>query len=105
MITPEQFNLACAICKRHDDAAARVALIDFKPYAKNTYTYGGVDFVSDKFATARAKRGVTQGDAVAVILRQSAALITAHLGALKLGAAVVPLPVSLDRAVIEFALR
>lgn len=105
MITLEQFNLADAICKRHDDAVARVAVIEFKPYAKNTYTYGGLDFVSDKFATALAKRGITQGDAVAVILPQSAALITAHLGAMKLGAVVVPLPVSLDRAVIEFALR
>lgn len=104
MIVPERFNLANAICKRHEDAIARRALIDIKPAASNTYTYGGLDFLSDKFATALAKCGVTETDAVAVILPQSAALITAHLGALKLGASVVPLRVGLDRLAIEFAL-
>jgi acetyl-CoA synthetase len=105
MIAPERFNLADAICKRHKDAVARVALIDVKPAASNTYTYSGLDFISDKFATALAKRGITEGDAVAVILPRSAALVTAHLGALKLGAVVVPLHVGLDQAAIEFALR
>jgi acetyl-CoA synthetase len=105
MVTPEQFNFADAICKRHDDAVARIAVIEVKPFANNTYTYGGLDFISDKFATTLAECGVKQGDSVAVILPQSAALITTHLGVLKLGAVVVPLAVSLDRAAIEFALR
>ena len=105
MIVPERFNFAEAICKRHKDAVARVALIDVKAAASNTYTYGGLDFISDKFATALATRGITEGDAVAVILPRSAALILAHLGALKLGAAVVPLQIGLDRAAIELAIR
>ena len=105
MIVPERLNLADAICKRHKDAVTRVALIDVKPAASNTYTYGGLDFVSDKFATALAKCGITEGDAVAVILPQSAALVIAHLGALKSGAVVVPLSVGLDRTAIEFVLR
>jgi acetyl-CoA synthetase len=104
MTNSEPLNLAEAICKRHKDAVARVALVDVKPAANNTYTYGGLDFVSDKFATALSKCGIRQGDAVAVILPQCAALIAAHLGVLKLGAVVVPLPVRLERAAIEFAL-
>ncbi|MGA9773857.1 MAG: class I adenylate-forming enzyme family protein [Blastocatellia bacterium] len=105
MIVPDRFNLADAICKRHADAVARVALIDVKPAGSNTYTYGGLDFMSDKFATALAGCGIIEGDAVAVITPQSAALVIAHLGALKTGAAVVPLPVGLDRTTIEFALK
>lgn len=104
MIVPERFNLADAICKRHKDAVARVALIDVKPAAGNTYTYGGLDFISDKFATALAKCGIKQGDAVAVILPPSAALVIAHLGALKLGAVVAPLHTGLDQTAIESAL-
>lgn len=104
MILPERFNLADAICKRHKDAVARVALIDVKPAASNTYTYGGIDFISDKFATALAECGIKQGEAVAVILPPSAALVTAHLGALKLGAVVVPLRVGLDQTDVETAL-
>ena len=105
MITPERFNLSEAICKRHDDAVTRIALIDEKPAASNTYTYGGLDFISDKFASALSLCPVAQGDAVAVILPQSAALLTAHLGALKLGAAVLPLSPSLDEEEIEYQLR
>ena len=105
LITPERFNLAEAICKRHEDAVTRIALIDGKPAASNTYTYGGLDFISDKFASALSLCPVAQGDAVAVILPQSAALVTAHLGALKLGAAVLPLSPSLDEAKIEYQLR
>jgi acetyl-CoA synthetase len=104
MITPERFNLAEAICKRHADAVTRVALLDVKPAASNTYTYGGLDFISDKFAAALSLCGVAEGDAVAVIVPQSAALVTAHLGALKAGAAVLPLSPPLDGA-IEQALR
>ena len=104
MIATERFNLADAICKRHKDAVARVALIDIKPAASNTYTYGGLDFISDKFATALAKCGIKQNDAVAVMLRPSAALVIAHFGALKLGAVVVPLHIGLDKANIKCAL-
>ena len=104
MIASERFNLADAICKRHKDAVTRVALINVKAAASNTYTYGGLDFISDKFATALANCGITEGDAVAIILPQSVTLVTAHFGALKLGARVVPLHVGLDQAAIEFAL-
>jgi acetyl-CoA synthetase len=102
---PEYFNIAAAILSRHSDAVTRVALVEARPGGLNTYTYGGLDYLSDKFATALKNGGMRQGDPVAVILPQSAASIIAQLGALKLGAVVVPLKPNLDASTLEFALK
>jgi len=83
----------------------RVALLDVKRLAENCYTFGGLDFLSDKFASALAERGVSEGDAVAVILEPSAALAVAALGALKRNAQVVLLSPSLDLGEIEAAVN
>ena len=88
---PQHFNIAEAICRRHPDPVTRVSLIEARPAANNTYTVGALDYFSDKFAAVLAGAGIVHGDAVAVILGQSAALAVAHLGILKLGAVVVPL--------------
>src|SRR5689334_19075485 len=69
--------------------------------AENCYTFGGLDFLSDKFAAALVEQGISEGDAVAVILEPSAALAVAALGALKGGAAVVPVSPALDLINIE----
>src|SRR5215216_1765578 len=102
---PEQFNIASAISRRHKDAITRIAIKDVRPGGINTYTFGGIDFVSDKFANLLAKSGVQQGDSVAVIVPQSAALLVAHFGILKLGAVVVPLSPYWPSHVFERALR
>jgi len=104
-LIPDSFNIANAILSRHPDAVTRVALIEARPGGLNTYTYGGLDYLSDKFATALDERGVRPRDSVAVILPQSAAAIIAQLGALKLGASVVPLSVTLEVSALAFALR
>ena len=83
----------------------RVALLDAKPMAENCYTFGGLDFLSDKFASVLVERGVSEGEAVAVILEPSAALAVAALGALKRNAKVVLLSPSLDLGEIEAALN
>src|SRR5205809_3750369 len=101
----ERFNLAEAVCRRHVDGVTRVALLDAKPLAANCYTFGGLDYLSDKFASTLRDCGITAGDAVAVSLEQSAALVVAELGALKCGAAVVPLSPVLDLSDIESAIN
>ena len=83
----------------------RVALLDMKPAADNCYTFGGLDYLSDKFATALGDCGVKAGEAVAVILDQSAALAVAELGTLKLGAVAVPLSPRLTFDEVTFALN
>jgi len=103
-LIPQRINIATAICRRHPDAVTRIALSDVKEGGINTYTFGGLDYLSDKFATALSESGITQGDSVAVVLPPSAALAIAHLGALKTGAVVVPLSMVSDAALLEYAL-
>ena len=71
---PQRFNIGAAICRRQPDAVTRIALHDVKKGGINTYTFGGLDFLSDKFATLLSESGVSQGDAVVVVLPASAAL-------------------------------
>jgi acetyl-CoA synthetase len=103
-LIPQRINIATAICRRHTDAVTRIALSDVKEGGINTYTFGGLDYLSDKFATALSESGISQGDSVAVVLPPSAALAIAHLGALKTGAEVVPLSIASNAALLEFAL-
>jgi acetyl-CoA synthetase len=98
---PERINIATAICRGRADAVTRVAITDMKEGAANTYTFGGLDFLSDKFATVLAEFGIDQGDSVAVMLPPSAALAIAHLGILKRGAVVVPLATSSEPTWLE----
>ncbi len=103
-LIPQRINIATAICRRHPDAVTRIALSDVKAGGINTYTFGGLDFLSDKFATALSESGISQGDSVAVLLPPSAALAIAHLGALKTGAVVLPLSMASGAALLEYAL-
>ena len=104
-LIPDTFNIADAILSRHSDAVTRIALLEMRPGGLNTYTYGGLDYLSDKFATALRQQGVVAGESVAVVLPQSAASMIAQLGALKLGAVVVPLSPALEAPALEFAIR
>jgi acetyl-CoA synthetase len=102
-LIPQRLNVATAVCRRQLDAVTRIALSDVKEGGINTYTFGGLDYLSDKFATALFESGISQGDSVAVVLPPSAALAIAHLGALKTGAGVVPLSMVSDAALLEHA--
>ena len=101
---PERFNIASAICQRHDDAVTRIAVSDVRLGGINTYTFGGLDFLSDKFARTLSQSGISQGDSVAVGIRPSAALAIAHLGVLKLGAIVVPFSISWNEKRLQHAI-
>jgi acetyl-CoA synthetase len=103
-LIPQRLNIASTICRRPTDAVTRIALSDVKEGGINTYTFGGLDFLSDKFATALSESGISQGDSVAVVLPPSAALAIAHLGALKTGAVVVPLSMVSDAVLLQHAL-
>jgi acetyl-CoA synthetase len=101
---PRRLNIANEICRRHADAVTRVALSDVKEGGINTYTFGGLGFLSDKFATGLTSSGIRQGDSVAVVLPPSAALAVAHLGALKAGAVVVPISITAGDELLQHAL-
>lgn len=99
------FNLAETICRKHEDAIYRIAIDELRPNGSNTYTYGGLDYLSDKFATVLQSCGVRIGDVVAVILPLSAAYLVAHLGALKVGAVVAPLSSERDTGLLANLLQ
>jgi acyl-coenzyme A synthetase/AMP-(fatty) acid ligase len=101
---PQRFNIAEAICRKHADAPTRIALKEEKAAGINTYTFGALDFLSDKFATALLESGIEPGDSVAVLLPQSAAFAITLFGTLKIGALFVPLPMAADSALVEHAL-
>ena len=67
-VIPERFNIASAICRRHADAVNRIALKEAKEAGINTYTFGGLDFLSDKFAMALSESGINHGYSVVVML-------------------------------------
>jgi acetyl-CoA synthetase len=88
---PERFNFAEALFRRHPDAVTRIALYDVRFGGANIYTFGGLDYLSDKFANVLAERGVRAGDYVGICAAQSAAAAVAELATLKAGAiALVP---------------
>jgi len=96
---PEYFNVASAILGRHPDAITRQALLEVKDDGVNTYTFGGLDYLSDKFASLVVENGFREGNVVATILKPSAALAVTQLGTLKAGGAVLTTPEDLSLAV------
>src|SRR5262245_11737310 len=86
---PERFNAATAALARQIEPVTRRALAEVKQGGVNTYTFNGLDYLSDKFAVALANRGLYRGDRVVIALPQSAASLIAQLGILKLGAIAV----------------
>src|SRR5262245_25019194 len=104
MTASEHFNIAETVCRKHPDAVYRIALQEVKFAGINTYTFGGLDYLSDKFATILSHCGIGRGDRIATILPQSATVAVAHLAALKAGVIVVPLSIRAEQAQIEMLL-
>ena len=102
---PQRINIASAICRRHRDSITRIALSDLRTGGVNTYTFGGLDYLSDKFATALSESNFERGDPVVVALRPSAASAVAQLGVIKAGGVVVPLSPTSTPAFVEYVLR
>lgn len=98
-------NLAETILRKHQDAVFRIALQDVKSEGINTYSFGGLDYLSDKFATVLSGSGISQNDVVAVMLPQSAAFAVAHLAILKIGAIVLPINFVAEQSVVETFLK
>jgi acetyl-CoA synthetase len=101
---PDQFNIAAAIRDRHPDAVTRIALLETMRGGGNTYTFGGLDYLSDKFANALVRGGLKEGDVLATHLAQPAQVAIAGLAALKLGAVIALIPASWDLDSIKKAL-
>src|ERR1044072_4166896 len=94
-------NLTEAILYKPEDAVFRIALQELRSAGINTYSFGGLDYLSDKFANVLSESGITQGDVVAVMLPQSASFVVAHLAVLKIGAIVLPIGIDLELTLVK----
>lgn len=102
---PARFNIADALSRSHRDSVTRIALLESRISDDNVYTLGALDYLSNKFANVLRSHNIRQGDKVAVMLDQSAALLVAHLGILKLGGIVLPLATRATQSMTEYALK
>ncbi|MFB6120825.1 MAG: AMP-binding protein [Halobacteriaceae archaeon] len=101
---PERYNVAAATLDarapadrtalRHVDASGE----------RHAFTYSALREAVDAVAAGLAEAGVGRGDRVAVRLPTCPELLAVHLGALRLGAVVVPLSVLLGDEAVSDAL-
>ena len=91
---PEYFNIAEAVCDRHQAHRDRTALYweDASGQAAE-YTFGDLIELSNQFANAVVGLGIQAGDRVGIILPQRVEAAVCHLAAWKIGAISLPLSV------------
>ena len=91
---PEYFNIAEAVCDRHQAHRDRIALYweDASGQAAE-YTFGDLIELSNQFANALVGLGIQAGDRVGIILPQRVEAAVCHLAAWKIGAISLPLSV------------
>lgn len=102
---PAAFNIAEAVCFGHRDAVSKIALFETRVADDNVYTFGALDYLSNKFANVLKRHSIRRGDRIAVMLPQSAAFLIAHLGILKLGGIVIPIAMTASESLINHALK
>ncbi|MEZ5477772.1 MAG: AMP-binding protein [Thiolinea sp.] len=90
---PAEFNIAAAICDRHQASAADQVALYYEHADGRTaqYTFGQLYQQANRLANALAAKGINAGDRVAIVLPQRVETGIAHLGIYKRQAIAVPL--------------
>jgi len=89
---PRHFNIADAICDRHQDLADKTALYyEHEEGDTAEYTFGHLQKYSNQLANAFAANGINQGDRVAIVLPQRVEAGLSHISVYKRQAIAVPL--------------
>ena len=103
---PEYSNIAHDVCDRHTRYADDVALFyEHADGKEQTFTFGQIKSLSNRFANALLALGVSRGDRVAIILSQRAETAISHLAAYKIGAVALPLSILFGPDAVEYRLR
>ena len=103
---PEYSNIAHDVCDRHTRHADDVALFyEHADGKEQTFTFGQIKSLSNRFANALLALGVSRGDRVAIILSQRAETAISHLAAYKIGAVALPLSILFGPDAVEYRLR
>ncbi len=91
---PKYFNIAHAICDKHDTRANQIALFYENDLGeKKQFTFAKVKTLSNQAANGLMSLGITKGDRIGIILSQRIETAICHIAAHKLGAISVPLSI------------
>ncbi len=102
---PERYNMARAVCDRHEAIAGRTAVFyENAAGERRTWTFGDLITLSNRLANALADLGIGRGDRVGIILPQRIETGIAHIAVHKLGAVSLPLSVLFGTDAIEYRL-
>ncbi|HVF90790.1 MAG TPA: AMP-binding protein [Blastocatellia bacterium] len=102
LVAPFGVDVARKVCDGGPNSAIRPAIIEARPAGENIYTFGALDYLSDKLARVLRGSGVGGGDRVVMMLCHSAAVVVAHAATWKTGAMVVPFALrSYSRPAVE----
>jgi acetyl-CoA synthetase len=104
---PDRYNIGVDCCDRW---AARepdkVAILELRPdWSVEPVSYGTLRARSNRLANALRRRGVGEGDRVAILLPQGRDVPVAHIAAYKLGAIAVPLAALFGADALSYRLR
>ncbi|MFQ5993833.1 MAG: acyl-CoA synthetase [Acidiferrobacterales bacterium] len=103
---PEYYNIALEVCDRHVQYADKTALYyENEDGEAQSYTFGQIRTLSDRFANVLLALGVDRGDRIAIVLPQRAETAIAHLAAYKIGAVALPLSILFGPDAVDYRLR
>jgi acetyl-CoA synthetase len=103
---PQYYNIAHEVCDRHSRHRNDVALYCENATGRDqSFTFGQIKSLSDRFANALIGLGVGSGDRVAIILPQGVETAVTHLAVYKIGAVALPLSILFGPDAVEYRLR
>jgi len=106
---PPWFNIADACCgrwARSPVTAARTAVRwEAEAGGAGTLSYGELQAAAHRLSSALARRGVTAGDRVAIVMPQRPETAVAHIAVYQLGAVAMPLSMLFGPDALEFRLQ
>ena len=103
---PHRFNMAWAVCDRHQMLATRPALyFESLGGVLETYTFGDLRSFSNRLANGLRSIGINKGDRVGIVLPQRIETGISHIGIHKIGAVSLPLSMLFGPEAIEYRLR
>jgi acetyl-CoA synthetase len=103
---PDDFNIAAAVCGRHAEERARVAIYwEDESGANAILSFWDLQQQANRCANALAALGIGRGDKVAIMLPQRFETAIAHIACYQLGAVAVPLSFLFGPEALEYRLQ
>ena len=103
---PQRYNIGVDACDRHAarHPEAPALICEDEDGAVRRYSFGDIRSLSNRLANALVAQGLTRGDRVGVLLRQSPETAIGHIAAFKAGLISIPLFVLFGEEALEYRL-